>query len=63
MELKHLAEVWHSRFVFSSDFLFGSGIELLGFCDGSQDVYCAVVYLRFVYQAPSMYAFYLQKLR
>ena len=45
-----MAEVRHSRFVFSADFLSGSRIELDGFCDSSQEVYCAVVYLRLVYQ-------------
>ena len=49
-ELKHLAEVWYSRFVFSANFSSGSRIELHGFCDSSQEVYCAVVYLRLVYQ-------------
>ena len=49
-ELKHLAEVRHSRFVFSANFSSGSRIELHGFCDSSQEVYCVVVYLRLVYQ-------------
>ena len=49
-ELKHLAEVRHSRFVSTANFSSGSRIELHGFCDSSKEVYCAVVYLRLVYQ-------------
>ena len=54
-ELKHLAEVQHSRFVFTANFSSGSRIELYGFCDSSKEVYCAVVYLRLVYQGPCMF--------
>ena len=49
-ELKRLAEVRHSRFVLTSHFSSGSRFELHGFCDSSKEVYCAVVYLRIVYQ-------------
>ena len=49
-ELKHLAEVRHSRFVFAENFSSDSRIELHRFCDSSNEVYCAVVYLRLVYQ-------------
>ena len=49
-ELKHLAEVRHSRFLFTVNFSSGSRIELHRFCDSSKEVYCAVVYLRLVYQ-------------
>ena len=49
-ELKLLAVVRHSRFVFTANFSSGSCIELHGFCDSSKEVYCAVVYLRLVCQ-------------
>ena len=40
----------HNRFVFSANFSTRSRIELHGFCDSSQEVYCAVTYLQLVYQ-------------
>jgi hypothetical protein len=48
-ELKSLREVRQQRFVFQPNFHSGSRVEIHGFCDSSKELYCAVVYFRFVY--------------
>ena len=49
-DLKSLREVRQQRFVFHLNVHSDSRVELLGFCDSSKQVYCAVVYLRLVYK-------------